>query len=805
MISRIYVRMRWLRRLLSRNVWSAKMLGYRAPKNDHGEPGLILIQIDGLSRKQFEKAVQAGRLPFLRRLLRREHFNLETFYSGVPSTTPAVQGEIFFGVKQAVPAFHFLRRKVGRDYRMYEVDSSIDIEDELLQKCESPLLEGGRAYSNIYRAGAETRYCSRDFAVKEIWGRMRILKWIVLCVIYLPKLVRMATLALIEIGLSILDAVKGLYDRQDIFKEVMFVPARVAVCVVLREMIRFRVLLDIERGVRVIHANFLGYDEQAHRRGPDSAFAHWSLKAIDSAIRDIYKTANTSSYRDYEIMVYSDHGQEKSTPFVKRTGKELEVAIADALEGTRFGTHPVWMRKMPVMLGVTVNRWRSLFGLPQKQRVSDTTPDPTRDVIVTAMGPVGHIYLPEKANTEELESIAQGLVQKAVIPLVLLPGNEGEAIAFNERGRWILPDQRSEVLGETHPFLDEAADDLVKLCFHQDAGDIILSGWDPQKPPLTFPLENGAHGGPGSEETRGFLLLPDRIRQWHVSHLANTKNRVRGEDLRKIALHYLGKDGVREERVTLEDSGIERKTIRVMTYNIHSCIGLDGRVRPERVARVINQYDPDIIAVQEVDCHRLRTSSHDQSKVIAEHLRMHHVFHALFEEQMERYGIAIFSKHPVEVVKADYLTLAMPERLREARGAIWVKVRISGMRDFHFVNTHFGLGGQERMTQAKEIMGPGWLGNIPDEDPVILCGDLNSGPGSKVLKLFHYRLRDVQHMVPGFKPKCSFTSIRPFRRIDHIFVSSYFKVESVTIPNTSTAVMASDHLPVCTELSLPVE
>lgn len=781
------------------------MLGYRAPKNEHGDPGLILIQIDGLSRMQFEKAMEAGRLPFLKRLLRRDHFQLETFYSGVPSTTPAVQGEIFFGIKQAVPAFHFLRRQAGRDYRMYEVDSAIDIEEELLGKCKNPLLAGGRAYSNIYRAGAETRYCSRDFAVKEIWGRMRFLKWLVLCIIYLPKLVRMATLALIEIGLAILDAVKGLYDRQDVFKEVMFVPARVAVCVVLREMIRFRVLLDIERGVRVIHANLLGYDEQAHRRGPDSAFAHWSLKAIDSAVRDIYRTASASSYRDYEIMVYSDHGQEKTTPFVKVTGQELEVAIASVLEGTRFGTHPVWMRKMPVMLGVTVNRWRSLFGLPQKERASDTTPDPTREVIVTAMGPIGHVYFPEKADHDELKAIAISLAQKARIPLVLVPSEGGNVTAFNERGEWALPDRRAEVLGAEHPFLEEAAEDLARLCFQQDAGDIILSGWDPEKAPMTFPLENGAHGGPGSEETRGFLLLPDRIRRWHVSHLANTKARVRGEDLRKIALHYLGKDGEREERVPKTKSGSERTSIRVMTYNIHSCVGLDGRVRPERVARVINQYDPDIVAVQEVDCHRKRTSSHDQSKVIAEHLRMHHVFHAMFEEQSERYGIAIFSKHPVEVIKADYLTLAMPERLREARGAIWVKVKIEGRRPFHFVNTHFGLGGNERMTQAKEVMGPGWLGNIPDDDPVILCGDLNSGPGSKVLKLFHYRLRDVQHMVPGFKPKCSFTSIRPFRRIDHIFVSSHFKVESVTVPKTSTSIMASDHLPVCAELSLPVE
>jgi endonuclease/exonuclease/phosphatase family metal-dependent hydrolase len=82
-----------------------------------------------------------------------------------------------------------------------------------------------------------------------------------------------------------------------------------------------------------------------------------------------------------------------------------------------------------------------------------------------------------------------------------------------------------------------------------------------------------------------------------------------------------------------------------MTYNIHSCIGIDGKVRPERIARVINHCEADIVAVQEIDAHRARSGLHDQSQVIADHLRMTHVFHAMLEEEKERYGIAIFAKN----------------------------------------------------------------------------------------------------------------------------------------------------------------
>ncbi|RYD45213.1 MAG: oxidoreductase, partial [Verrucomicrobiaceae bacterium] len=542
MISRIALRWRWLRRMLSRNVWSARLMGVKPLHGEATEPGIVLIQIDGLSRTQFEKAIADGRLPFIEKLISRKHFTLETFYSGVPSTTPAVQGELFFGVKAAVPAFQFLRRSAGRDFRMYDADAAIEIEEDLLKQCDSPLLEGGHAYSNIYRAGAEeTRYCSRDFAAQELFRRLHPFKMLLLALIYLPKLLRMIGLGILEIFIALVDAVRGFYDREGVFRELAFVPARVAICVILREAIRFRVLLDIEKGVRVIQANFLGYDEQAHRRGPGSAFAHWSLKAIDRAVRDIYKAAHDSRYRDYELMIYSDHGQEKSVPYPRATGTELDDTLRQVLATGSLEGKGVWMRKLPDLLGNTVDRCRELFGLvPKNHMHSEIKPDPENEIVVTAMGPLGHIYLPVKLDEREMASRARDLVQKAHIPLAMYRGEDGTLHAVNQRGTWRLPEDHSQVLGENHHSGAEAAEDLVRLAGHPDAGDLMISGWSPDQPSITFPMENGSHGGPGTEETRGFLLVPDRIRRWHVAHIAGTGKRVRGEDLREIVLHYLG-------------------------------------------------------------------------------------------------------------------------------------------------------------------------------------------------------------------------------------------------------------------------
>jgi endonuclease/exonuclease/phosphatase family metal-dependent hydrolase len=800
LISRIVVRLRWLRSKLNRTYWAARILGIHSPAGEADLPGLIMIQIDGLSRTQMERALESGKLPFLARLIRQGHFTLESFYSGVPSTTPAVQGEIFFGVKKSVPAFEYLHRETGEVFRMNEAHAAEVVETALDESCAEPLLKDGCSYSNIYRSSAGfSRYCSQDLAPEKFFGRMSLLKGLVLVVAYAPKILRMAGLTVLEFGLAVVDMLKGLFEREHFLNELAFVPARVLVCILLREMIRFRVLLDIESGVQVIHANFLGYDEQAHRRGPDSAFAHWTLKGIDRAVRDICQAASHSVYRDYEWIIYSDHGQERTIPYERKHGRGVATALREVFSRGPLADSEIWVSSLPKIVGDTLSRCRRFFRISSGSANPNNAPDPATMIVFTALGPLGHLYLPRKPTLDDMDAYARDFVAKAAVPLVLLPRSDGTVSAFNRRGEWRLPDDRAEVLGTEHPALDECAKDLVQLCAHRDAGDFVLSGWDPQQEPLSFSMENGGHGGPGFEETRGFLLVPDRIRRWHVTHLRKTEQRVRGEELRKIALHFLGRDGPREERAPHHVPRGEDVPIRVMTYNIHSCIGIDGKVRPERVARVINHCDPDIVAVQEIDVHRARSGRHHQAELIAAHLRMEHEFHALLEEERERYGIAIFARHPFEVVRSARFPQPFKGLFYEQRGAIWIRMKFGG-RDLHLINTHLGLGRGERHSQVEHLMGDQWLGSIPENEPVILCGDFNSRPRSRVISRLSERLSDVQLAAKGHKPRATFSSVQPLVRIDHVFVSRHFNVENVEVPSTPTALIASDHLPICVQL-----
>lgn len=77
-----------------------------------------MVQIDGLSERDLRTALGHGRMPFIARLIAQQSHALSSLYSGLPSSTPAVQGELFYGVRTAVPAFAFRAHTVDRLERM---------------------------------------------------------------------------------------------------------------------------------------------------------------------------------------------------------------------------------------------------------------------------------------------------------------------------------------------------------------------------------------------------------------------------------------------------------------------------------------------------------------------------------------------------------------------------------------------------------------------------------------------------------------------------------------------------------------
>ena len=797
MLNVIETLLRKARRSLSRSEWLVHLLGLERSSGTASEPGLVLIQIDGLSRRQLEKAIERGNLPFLRHLLGKHQYRLHSLYSGMPSSTPGMLGELFYGVKCPVPAFSFFDQTTQRVFRMFEPQAAKEIEKRMRDKGTS-LLADGSAYGGIYTGGAaESHFCIASMGLSDLFHRKHPLR-LLLLLLHAYSLIRIGMLFVLELFLALVDCMRGLIAGQDLWKEIKFVPSRVGVCILVRELATIGAQMDVARGLPVVYLDLVGYDEQSHRRGPTSRFAHWSLKGIDDAIARIWRAAQRSGRRDYDVWVFSDHGSEETLSYVREHGWSVQEAVAQVFAAVSRGlTSTGHLGRAGGHARSHAHRsWRSLrrHTHPGSQNGDGEQGERKEEPVVTAMGPVGHVYFNHSFEGSERARFAEALVEQAEIPMVLAPEGPDRIVVWTRDGRFILPEQAVSVLAPNHPFLPEVARDLVALCHHPNAGDLILSGWNRAGPCYSFPSENGAHAGPGLEETHAFALTPI-----DAPLPSRPEGYLRPISLRRAALRHLRRETSPLRKLPAVVA--ERTTLRLMTYNVHTCVGLDGKLSPHRIARVIARYRPDVVALQEVDVGRARTNHADQAELIAECLEMEYHFHPALRVEEEAYGDCILSRLPIRLVKAGLLPTATGWIASEPRGALWVAVDL-GSTTVDLTNTHLGLRASERSLQIRALLGDGWIGSNGRLHPVVFCGDFNASPRSDVWNLCTRRFRDVQVGAQTPKPRCTWSGRYPIARIDHIFVSPEVKVVSVAVGDDHLARIASDHRPLFAELQL---
>jgi endonuclease/exonuclease/phosphatase family metal-dependent hydrolase len=232
---------------------------------------------------------------------------------------------------------------------------------------------------------------------------------------------------------------------------------------------------------------------------------------------------------------------------------------------------------------------------------------------------------------------------------------------------------------------------------------------------------------------------------------------------------------------------------RILTYNVHRCLGSDGRLSPERIADVIASAEPDIVALQELDVGRARTGGVDQAGRIAAALGMTLHFHAAVQVMEEKFGDAILTAKPCRLIKTGHLKGKSLIPNRDPRGALWAEIEIEGKK-LQFINTHLGVTARERIAQVDMLIGPEWLGHTDCRDPVVLAGDFNALPLGRTCKLFSAKLGTRQ--APALDGSlATFPSRMPVLSIDHVLASPSIEIVSAEVIRSPLARVASDHLP----------
>src|SRR3990172_4589457 len=171
--------------------------------------------------------------------------------------------------------------------------------------------------------------------------------------------------------------------------------------------------------------------------------------------------------------------------------------------------------------------------------------------------------------------------------------------------------------------------------------------------------------------------------------------------------------------------------VRVVTYNIHKCIGgIDRRYDPLRVAQVIARYEPDLVLLQEVDQHARRSNADRQVDLLGDFLGLRHRTYFANVKVLGggEYGNAMLSRFPM--TETSNIDLTVPPKKRRSVLHARYRVRLGGepgkpARTIHAYNLHLGLSGIERKIQLRKFLESHPFVGLHHQTPIIVAGDFN--------------------------------------------------------------------------------
>jgi endonuclease/exonuclease/phosphatase family metal-dependent hydrolase len=237
-----------------------------------------------------------------------------------------------------------------------------------------------------------------------------------------------------------------------------------------------------------------------------------------------------------------------------------------------------------------------------------------------------------------------------------------------------------------------------------------------------------------------------------------------------------------------------KKTLRIMTYNIHVGVGMDKKLDLQRIADVIKKEKPDLVGLQEVDRGVKRTEGRDEIVELAGLTGMQYAFAHNLDYQGGQYGVAVLSRFPIkEIDHRKY------ENRREAerRGMIRVEVDIGGGKMVNFVTTHLDYQFDDgRLFETEQMLK--FLQDV--KAPLIVVGDFNDEPTGSAYKLMSGEFDDSWIKGRAKDAGLSYPADKPSKRIDYIFVrrADGTKTKKAWVAST----LASDHIPVVAEMEL---
>ncbi len=236
----------------------------------------------------------------------------------------------------------------------------------------------------------------------------------------------------------------------------------------------------------------------------------------------------------------------------------------------------------------------------------------------------------------------------------------------------------------------------------------------------------------------------------------------------------------------------EAIVVRIATYNVHRCRGMDRRTLPRRIADVLRPLQADVIALQEVI--GTGPKGHGQDEELGAALGMGWIMAPARYRRGHLYGNVVMSRFPI-VQHAQY-DLTWRNRTRRCCQRADVMI---GRHVLHVYNVHLGAGLGERRYQTTR------LGTVVDDHrirgPKIVMGDFNEWGRGLASTMLTQSMRSLDTSAL-LKRRRTYPGFFPLLHLDHIYYDGRIEALGAQLPRTRASLIASDHLPLVADLRI---
>ena len=235
-----------------------------------------------------------------------------------------------------------------------------------------------------------------------------------------------------------------------------------------------------------------------------------------------------------------------------------------------------------------------------------------------------------------------------------------------------------------------------------------------------------------------------------------------------------------------------RPTLRIATYNVHRCRGLDGRTRPDRIAGVISAIDADVVALHEVVGAGPHGGGH--AAELGAMLGMGWVMAPARQLRGHSFGNAVLSRLPI----AQHLEHDLSWKTCEARRLQRVDIAADGPT-LHLYNVHLGTAILERRHQAQKLASIVCDRHVPG--PKLVVGDFNEWMRGLATSLLSEKLNSVD-LTNFLRRRRTYPGLFPILHLDHIYYAGKVEILHIELPRTRLSLVASDHLPLVADIRI---